>query len=120
MVVLNEMFQQLHCVLFSSSLNADRTLFYSCSGLYRCKWMWITLVSSRESRINTETQIQTRILRLLPTLIYAASKSPNPGQVFRYQTQSLWFFLTSASFTLSTHCPSTTACCIDSPDTYLE
>lgn len=49
-----------------------------------------------------------------------ASKSPDPRQTFRYQTQSLWFALISASFTFSTHCPSTTAGCIDSPDTYLE
>lgn len=81
-------------------------LFWSVHLYKWVPWIWITLVSSMESRINTKTQIQTRILQLLPTLIYAASKSLNPLQTFIYQTRSLWFALISASFTFSTHCPS--------------
>lgn len=56
-------------------------------------------------------------------MIYTASsyyKSPDPCQAFKRQTWSLWFALISASFTFPTHSPSITACCIDSPDTYLK
>lgn len=56
-------------------------------------------------------------------MIYTASnyyKSPDPCQAFKYQTWSLRFALISASFTFSTHSPLTTACCIDTPDTYLK
>lgn len=38
--------------------------------------MWITLVRPMESRINTETQAQTRPLQLLPTLIYVHLEAP--------------------------------------------